>query len=73
MINHSNEPATGTSASRGQDWWKRGEITLAVVLILSGALSFVQVLTGVDVWHYSWPLILIALGVGILAERGGWF
>jgi hypothetical protein len=30
------------------------------------------VLTGVDAWHYFWPLIPIAPGVGILADRGGW-
>jgi hypothetical protein len=73
MINQSHEPATGSSKPRGQDWWKIGEIALGVLLILSGALSFIQVLTSVDIWHYFWPLILVALGVCILAERGGWF
>jgi hypothetical protein len=73
MINQSNEPSIGTSEPGKKDWGKRGGIALAVVLIVFGALSFVQVATGVDVWHYLWPLIPIALGAGILAERGGWF
>jgi hypothetical protein len=72
MINHSNEPSTGPSEMGGMNLRKRGGVALGVALILIGVLSFVQVLTGIDVWHWFWPLILIAVGVGILAERGGW-
>jgi len=73
MINHSNEPATGSAESRRKDRLKGWGIALGVALILIGLLSFVQVLTGFDVWHSFWPLILIAVGAGVLAERGGWF
>jgi hypothetical protein len=41
-----------------------------VVLILIGTLFLVQQLFDIDVWHYAWPLVLIAIGIGILVRRG---
>ena len=41
-----------------------------VVLVLIGVLFLVQQLFNLDVWHYAWPLVLIAIGGGILVRRG---
>jgi hypothetical protein len=41
-----------------------------VVLVLVGTLFLVQQLFNLDVWHYAWPLALIAIGIGILVRRG---
>ena len=40
-----------------------------VVLVLIGTLFLVQQLFNLDVRRYAWPLVLIAIGVGILVRR----
>ncbi|HEU5327145.1 MAG TPA: DUF5668 domain-containing protein [Thermomicrobiales bacterium] len=41
-----------------------------IVLVLIGTLFLVQELFNIDVWRYAWPLVLIAIGIGILVRRG---
>jgi hypothetical protein len=36
---------------------------IGIVLIALGALFLVQQVTGFDVWHWSWPLIIVGCGV----------
>ena len=40
-----------------------------IVLVLIGTLFLVQELFSIDVWHYAWPLVLIAMGVGMFVRR----
>lgn len=44
-------------------------IVWGIILITLGIIFFVQEIIHVDVLHYFWPLILIALGIGAILGR----
>lgn len=50
---------------------KRWQIVLGIGLILLGLFALVEVLTGIDIWEYIFPLILIGIGV-LLILRPRW-
>lgn len=45
---------------------KRWQIIFGVSLILLGVFALIDVLTGIDLWDYFFPLILIGIGVFLI-------
>jgi phage shock protein C len=48
---------------------RQGRMGAGVLLIVIGSLFLIQQISGVNVWQYSWPLILIVLGLLIIVRR----
>lgn len=68
-------PVTGSWSSRPDEWLhrdhiRRGGVVPGVVLIVVGALFLVNVILPqlrIDIWKL-WPVILIAIGIGIMVR-----
>lgn len=45
-----------------------GNATAGLILLVLGVLFLLQTITGFNVWGALWPLILVALGVGLIAR-----
>ncbi|HKX72616.1 MAG TPA: hypothetical protein VJM32_01240 [Candidatus Saccharimonadales bacterium] len=39
------------------------------ILVVTGSLTLMQLLTGYDVWGKGWPLILISVGLIVILGR----
>lgn len=68
---HTPKQTTNASQEKTpQASYKIGSIRSLVggVMIIAGTITLAQQLTGFNVWRYSWPLLLIIVGIFIIRK-----
>ena len=66
----ADRASASSSDPTGSPWSQRRQssgVGLGVVLVLLGGLFLLQQITGFDLWHWTWPFIVIAAGALLFA------